>query len=35
MRPERNFTHKEFPHLNITPRNGEKLAVIVTGSKSF
>jgi hypothetical protein len=27
--------HKEFPHLNITLRDGKKLAVIVTGSKSF
>jgi len=27
--------HNEYPHLNITLRNGKTLEVIVTGSKSF
>jgi hypothetical protein len=27
--------HNEYHHINITLRNGKKLAVIVTGSKSF
>ena len=28
-------SHNEYPHINITLRNGTKLAIIVTGSKSF
>jgi hypothetical protein len=28
-------SHSEYPHINITLRNGKTLAVIVTGSKSF
>ena len=28
-------SHNEYPHINITLPNGKKLAVIVTGSKSF
>jgi len=28
-------SHNEYPHINITLRNGKKLAIIVTGSKSF
>jgi len=27
--------HDEFPHINITLRNGKTLAIIVTGKKSF
>jgi hypothetical protein len=28
-------SHSEYPHINITLRNGKTLAIIVTGTKSF